>query len=75
MQNVDKIKVRCIYSYQKYPRKIMTTSLRKDLRQQLKELSFKEHEYETKILDMVIDELINNKSFQKKILDKVRSYY
>lgn len=69
------MKVRCTYSYQKYPRKIITTSIRKDLRKELKSLSFQENEYETKIFDMLLDELFTNKKFREKILEKVRNYY
>jgi hypothetical protein len=75
LNNIKDIKLRCKYSYQKYPRTQITTTLREDLRKGLKDLSFETHQYETKILDMLVQELINNKDFQKKIIKNVKEYF
>jgi len=75
MHNIKTMKIRCTYSYQRFDRTIVTTSIRKDLREKLKDFSKQHYQYESKIWDQLLDELFTNKSFQEKILNKVRNYY
>lgn len=60
--------------YLQSPRKQVTTSIRKDLREQLKQYSIDIHQPETKIYDMLLETLFNNKSFQQEIINKVKNY-
>lgn len=69
------MQLRSRYSYQEKPRKQITTNIREDLRNQLKNYSVNIHNPESKIYDCMINYFLNNKSNIKILTELVKNYY
>lgn len=72
---MNKMYLRSRYSYQQYERSQITTNIRKDLRKKLKEFSISISQPETKIWDILLEELFKDEASQNHIAEKVRNYY
>lgn len=60
--------------YQKYPRSNMHTTIREDLYEEFQIFAIKIKQHQSKILDIVLEELLNNEDFKEKIEKEVKSY-
>lgn len=60
--------------YLQSPRMQITTSIRQDLRKQLKQYSIDIHQPETKIYDILLETLFNDEKLQEEIIKKVKNY-
>ena len=72
----EPIQYRSKYQYQqKFKRCQITTNLRQDLRNQLKQLAITECFPETKVYDVCLNYFLNNESNKQMLIDMVRHYY
>lgn len=60
--------------YQKYPRAKVYTTIRKDLYEEFQIFSIKIKQHQSKILDVVLEELLHNENFKQEIKNKVKLY-